>query len=389
MPNKSIKIAYCIPSLYSVSGMEKTLTIKANYFSEVYNYKIYVILTDGKGLLPAFPLSEKIEVVNLNINYDTIWSFPIYKKATYYIYKQWIYRKRLTKVLNDIKPDITISMLRREINFITKIKDGSIKIGELHFNKSNYRDFNTNRNNNIPQIIKVFIAKLWMDQLIKNIKRLDKFIVLSYEDMAKWNELNNLSVIYNPIEKFPKVVSDNTSKKVIAAGRFVDQKGFDMLIDCWKIVSIKHPDWTLSIYGNGNKDEFQTQIENNNISDSCLLFDSVQNLDEKFAESSIFAFSSRFEGFGMVITEAMASGLPPVAFACPCGPKDIIHDGVDGLLVEQGNIESLADKICLLIENEEIRKEMGRMARIRAERFRIENISKEWDTLFHSLIDKN
>ncbi len=379
----SIKIAYCIPALYSISGMEKTLTIKANYFADILNYKVYIILTDGKDTVPAFALSNKIEIINLDINYDKIWGYPLYKKSFLYVVKQILFRKRLSKVLNEIKPDITVSMLRREINFIAKIKDGSIKVGEMHFNKSNYRDFDKKGN---PNIIKSLFAKLWMNQLVNNLKRLDKFVVLSYEDKEKWVELNNVAVIYNPIATYPAITSDCSSKKVIAAGRFVVQKGFDMLIDSWKIVSEKHPDWTLTIYGSGNKESFQKQVDNNNNSKTCILKDAVFNLEEKFAESSIFAFSSRFEGFGMVISEAMASGLPPVAFACPCGPKDIIQDGVNGFLVNLGDIDGLAEKISLLIEDKEMRENMGKMARIRSERFRIETIAQEWDQLFRSLL---
>jgi glycosyltransferase involved in cell wall biosynthesis len=379
----SIKIAYCIPSLYSISGMEKTLTIKANYFAEVLNYKIYIILTDGKDKNPAFPLSKKIEIINLDINYDKIWSYPIYKQGFYYLFKQRVFRKKLSRELKTIKPDITVSMLRREINFIAKIKDGSKKIGEMHFNKDNYRDLN--RVGFINSVKRVF-AKLWMLQLVNNLKRLDKFVVLSYEDKDKWHELDNVTVIYNSIADYPEKVSDCSSKKVIAAGRFVNQKGFDMLIDSWKIVSEKHPDWTLSIYGSGNKEEFQRQAEKNGVTTNCIFYEPVEDLYQKFAEGSIFAFSSRFEGFGMVITEAMACGLPPVAFSCPCGPKDIIEDGVNGLLVNTGDTEALAAKICLLIENEAMRKEMGLLARERSKRFKIETIAKEWDDLFLSLI---
>jgi glycosyltransferase involved in cell wall biosynthesis len=110
------------------------------------------------------------------------------------------------------------------------------------------------------------------------------------------------------------------------------------------------------------------------------------NLYDKFVESSIFAFSSRFEGFGMVITEAMACGIPPVAFACPCGPKDIISDGKDGYLVDPGDTEILAQKICCLIEDDSMRTKMGGEARIRAERFKIERIAQEWDLLFKSIV---
>ena len=88
----------------------------------------------------------------------------------------------------------------------------------------------------------------------------------------------------------------------------------------------------------------------------------------------------------MVITEAMSCGVPPVAFACPCGPKDIITDGEDGLLVTPGDIQGLAEKICYLIENENIRKEMGRKARLRAHDFKRERLAKEWDMLFTEVL---
>ena len=379
-----VKLAYCIPALYSASGMEKTLTIKANYFAEVLGYNVFIITTDGAGKPPAFLLSNKITVINLNIDFEDIWNYPIYKKAFFYLFKQMVFKRRLSKTLMQIKPDITISTLRREINFITKIKDGSRKVGELHFNKRNYRDLDKHDS---PGFFKSVISKLWMNQLIGNLKKLDRFVVLSYEDKEQWNELENVSVIYNPLEKLPEKTSDCSAKKVIAAGRFVHVKGYDMLIDSWKIVSEKHPDWTLTIYGAGNKESFRKQAEAYGIGDKCFLEEPVSNLDDKFVESSIFAFSSRFEGFGMVITEAMASGIPPVAFACPCGPKEIINDGIDGILVEKGDINSLAGKINYLIENEDIRKEMGLAARKRAERFQIEVIAKEWELLFNELLN--
>jgi glycosyltransferase involved in cell wall biosynthesis len=363
--------------------MEKVLTVKANYFAEEYGYDVTIVLTDGKDMSPYFPLSNKVKILNLDINFEKIRLYPIYIKIPIYLYKQYIYKRRLTKVLMSTRPDITISMLRREVNFFADINDGSKKIGELQFNKLNYRDFNTKGED---AGIKGFFAKLWMKQLVTNLRKVDKFVVLSEEDKKSWTELSNVVVIHNPIECIPEESSNCTSRKVIAAGRFVSQKGFDMLLDSWKIVNERHPDWILSIYGNGSKDSFRKQIILNGIENSCFLYDAVLNINEKFTESSIFAFSSRFEGFGMVITEAMSCGIPPVAFACPCGPKDIISDGVDGILVTPENVDELSDKICFLIENEDIRREMGRRARIRAEQFRIEVIAKEWNTLFENLL---
>jgi hypothetical protein len=136
----SLKIAYCIPSLYYPSGMERVVTLKANYFAEVYGYEIVIILTDGKDKKPFYALSPLVSIINLDINYDELYGKSFLKKIALYLKKQRIFKNRLKDCLLKIKPDITISTLRREINFINSIKDGSVKIGEIHFSKANYRD---------------------------------------------------------------------------------------------------------------------------------------------------------------------------------------------------------------------------------------------------------
>lgn len=380
--NTKIKIAYCIPSLYYPSGMERVLTLKANYFTEVFGYEIHIILTDGENKPPYYELHPNIIVHQLAINYDHLYGTPIHRRILGYFKKQRVFRKRLNECLNRIKPDITISLLRRDINFINKMTDGSIKLGEIHFNKSNYREFNLPK---LPNSIKKLIKHFWMKQLIHKLRSLERFIVLSYEDAAEWTELNNVTVIHNPLSFIPESQSDCSRKQVIAVGRYMPQKGFDRLISAWKIVSQKHPDWVLRIYGDGMREKLQKQIDMLNINKTCILEHSVRNIIEKYCESSIFVLSSRFEGFGMVITEAMVCGVPPIAFTCPCGPRDIIENNIDGILVENGDIVGLADKICFLIENESVRKEMGTRARLHVERFKIENIALQWKSLFESI----
>lgn len=381
--NKKIKIAYCIPSLYYPSGMERVLTLKANYFAEHFGYEIHIILTDGKDKEPYYKLYPSITLHQLDINYDEMYGRSLWKRISGYWNKQQLFMKRLNDCLCEIRPDITISLLRRDINFINKMKDGSIKLGEIHFNKSNYREFSDNR---LPAFVQHCVKKYWMWQLIRQVRQLKRFVVLSYEDAAEWTKLKNVAVIYNPLPFFPERQSDGSSKQVIAAGRYMPQKGFDRLIDAWSIVNMQYPDWVLRIYGDGMRQQLQQQIDRLGIASSCILEHSTPDIDEKYCESSIFALSSRYEGFGMVIIEAMACGIPPVSFACPCGPRDIIDDGKNGLLVENGNIEMLAGKICYLIENDEIRRKMGQQARIDVERFKIEQIAGQWKELFESLV---
>lgn len=377
-----MKIAYCIPSLYIPGGMERVLTIKANYFADIYGYEVFIILTDGKNKTPYYQLSPNIHLINLDINYDELNGQTFYKRLPKYLLKQQVFKRKLRKCLMTLKPDISISMLRREINFINSIQDGSKKIGEIHVNKSNFRDFNEEK----ASPVKKLLARIWMKQLIGELKKLDKFVTLSHEDKDKWTEIDHVIAIHNPLSFFPEKVSDCSNSQVIAVGRLIPQKGFDMLIDAWKIVSDRHPEWTLRIYGECEQKEYLAQINRLNLENTCKLEGAVYDIVNKYLESSIFVLSSRFEGFGMVITEAMACGLPAVSFACPCGPKDIINEGKDGFLVEPENIEKLADRIIYLIENDDIRKKMGMEARANTERFRMEKIASEWKTMFESLL---
>lgn len=377
------KIVYCIPSLHFPSGMERVLTLKANYFADVLGYKIYIILTDNKDKEPYYKLSPKIKLINLDIKFDTNWRLPIYNRAFSYFIKQIRYKRRLKELLFEIRPDITISTLRREINFLNSIKDGSKKIGEIHFSRTHYRNMESNGKENV---LKRLISKLWMHQLIRALKKLSMFVTLSSEDNDRWIEVKNRKFIYNPLSFFPDKVSECKTKQVIAVGRYTYQKGFDMLIESWKYIKEKHPDWVLKIYGGGDKKSFEELRDSLGLQDNIFLEPSTDNIIDKYCESSIFVLSSRFEGFGMVITEAMACGLPAVSFECPSGPRDIINDGEDGLLVENGNIKQLAEKISYLIENEELRKEMGSKARINVERFKIENIAKQWVDLFDKVL---
>ena len=159
-----------------------------------------------------------------------------------------------------------------------------------------------------------------------------------------------------------------------------------MLLEAWKSVSKKHPDWILNIFGEGDKESLEEQIQKNDLLNKCFLKNTTNQIIDEYCNSSIFVLSSRFEGLPMVLAESMACGLPPVAFQCPCGPKDIIHNNQDGILVENGNISQLADKLIFLIENENIRKKMGTTARNNIQRLKIENIAKQWNNLFQELI---
>lgn len=375
------KIVYCTPALYMAGGVERVLTLKANYFAEHYGYDITIILTEGRDKPLFYQLSDKIKIVHLDINFEELWGQPFVSKVLLYLKKQREFRRKLREQLMRIRPDITISLLRREINFITSINDGSLKIGELHVNRANYRNFEANDTN----ILKRLFARFWMDNLVKHLSRLDRFVVLTEEDFQSWKELDNTIVIPDPMSFKPTGFSRQEHKRVIAVGRYAYQKGFDMLLEAWSMIEKQCPEWQLAIYGMGNRTPYEQQAARLGLDMTrCHINGSTADIEKEYSESSLFVLSSRFEGFGMVLVEAMSCGLPVVSFACPCGPRDIVSNRRNGLLVENGNVEQLAKAMLSLISDDDMRRKMGESAKDDVRRFDLDVIAGLWQKLFET-----
>jgi len=380
MVSKQFRIVYCTPALYFAGGMERVLTMKANYFAEHFGYDVTIILTDGKEKPIFYPLSDKVKVINLNIGFEELWACSFLKKIFIYLKKQYLYKKLLNRELMRIRPDITVSMLRREINFINDIQDGSKKIGEIHINRANFRNFEGNN------ALKNLFSKFWMNSLLSKLQRLDRFVVLTEKDKEAWVELNNVCVIPNPLSFTSTRHSDLSEKRIIAVGRYCHEKGYDLLLKAWGIVQNRTTDWRLEIFGEGDRTQYEEMVDTLNLDrHRCILNGRSSKIQDEFLNSSLSVCSSKFEGFGLVITEAMACGLPVVSFDCPWGPRAIISDGEDGMLVENGNVDKLAEALVLMIQNPKQRKAMADKAIENVQRFSIDQIAGQWKSLFESL----
>lgn len=377
-----LKIVYITPQLYTADGVARVLTMKANYFAENYGYDITIILTEGYGKPLFYTLSPQIKVINLNLNFEEIWHKSFIKKALFYLKKQRKYKNILTNELMQLHPDITVTLLRREINFINNIKDGSIKIGEMHVLRSHFRNFEKNDTN----IIKELFSKYWSYRLIGKLQRLERMIVLTEKDCQAWKELNNVIAIPNPLSFTPKEISSLTEKKIIAVGRYYQEKGFDLLLEAWAKIYKEHPDWRLEIYGDGDKHSYEEIRDRLAIPPTCCILNGrTNNIEKEYVNSSIFVCSSRFEGFGMVLTEAMACGLAVISFDCPWGPGSIISHNEDGILVEAERTDKLAAAIDSVINNPEKRISLAQNAIKNVKRYQMDKIAMQWKDLFDSL----
>ena len=295
----------------------------------------------------------------------------------------YLYRKKLEYWLKTLKPDIVISTLGRELDFLTQLDDRSIKIGESHIAKPYTRNLHLMEQRGFPY---KQIARHWRKKQEEAVKKLDALVVLTQHDADNWKEVKKACVIPNFLPFSPQKGSSCLEKRIISIGRYSEQKGYDRLIEAWIKVNRKHPDWHIRIYGEGqDRNSLQELIEKHHIENSFSLCPPTKSIQEKYLESSIYVMSSRFEGLPMALLEAMACGVPCISFDCPYGPAEIITPEEDGILVKNGNTDELADAICRLIEDTDKRIRMGKQAQKNIQRYLREEVMKLWDELFNTL----
>ncbi|MFI3320246.1 MAG: glycosyltransferase family 4 protein [Rikenellaceae bacterium] len=378
-----MKIAYMLSNTHGPGGMSNILLKKTSYLIKKGG-DITIITTSQKKNLPTFyNFSDKLRYIDLGINYLEFSDKPLLIKLFAKFFKARKHKKRLAEVLHKEKFDIVISMFEGEVRFLCDIDDGSRKIAEIHFAKQ----FRLQRKQS--STLSVILNKLAMKVDESIVSKLDKFVVLTDEDKSDWPNKHNITRIYNFVD-IPKEISTLNNKRAIAVGRLDYQKGFDTLIDIWAIVNKKYPDWKLDIYGSGSdKDKLQEQISRLGLNGMVIINDAAPEIYSKMQDSSMYLMTSRYEGFGLVLAEANACGVPAVSFECKCGPRDIIIDGESGFLVPQDDTETFADRVCQMIENESLRKEMGANARKRIEEnFSEEVVMKQWEEIFHELVNE-
>ena len=380
-----MKIYYIYTALVTKGGADRVIAEKANWLAE-HGHEIAIITDTQMGREPVFPLSPKVRLIDLAVDFSQEYGHGFLVRIWMYYKLMRQYRRMVTDVLMKDRPDIVISTLGRDISFITKIKDGSKKIGEAHTTKHFIRNFHLLEQRNV---IFKYLTKFFRWHMDRQVNRLDALVVLTTQDQHDWGDKIPVYVIPNSFPFYPDKPSLCENKQAIIVGRYNSAKGYNYLIDAWKIVYQKHPDWIINIFGSGEyEDRVRKQIQDHGLQDVVIMNNPIDHIMEEYQKSSIYVMSSVFEGFAMVLLEAMSCGLPCVSFDCPYGPRNVITDGEDGILVEYLNSQALADNICKLIENEELRKRMGNNGRRNVLRFSREMIMPQWVELFKSLTNK-
>lgn len=375
-----MKIVYCTHSVYCPGGMERVLLNKVRWIRENTPWQVIIVTTDQEGRKPFYDFPEGVRIVDLGINYSRGNSLSPFGKITDYFHRRKLHRRRLSDFLMQERPDLTITLYPSEASFVPDIKDGSKKILEFHYSK-NFR-LQYNRKGLLG------LADKWRTRADeKLVRRFDRFVVLTNQDARDWGDIPNMSVIPNAAIPLSSEHSDCLSRRVIAVGRLDYQKGFDRLIKAWRLVMDKGlTDWHLDIFGQGEwKDYLNGIIQENNLGNWVTVNAPVSDIAAQYTSSSLLAMSSNYEGFPMVMIEAMSCGLPVVTFDYKCGPRDIITPEVNGLIVPNGDIQAFADALVRVMTHTEMRRDMGRAALAVTERYSLETVMKSWNNLFEKL----
>lgn len=373
-----MKLIYCLAGTFNAGGMERVVVGKANWLVK-NGYDVIIVTTEQNGRQDFFSLEKAVKRIDLDVMYsENVTSNP-FKKYMARRQKMHKHRDLMREVIEKEKPDIVISTFGNEVSFIPSFKDKSKKMAEIHF--SRWYRLQLNRKS-IWRLIDRYLTR----QDFKILKKYDKFVCLTKEDLRNWVGLKNVMCIPNFIEIENAEKAALKENQMIAVGRLSYQKGYDRMIKAWKIVSERHPAWTLNIFGGGElKDTLIGLIDSLGLNETVIIHNPTDDIKSEYLNNSALLLSSHYEGLPMVLLEAMSYGLPLISFDCQCGPRDIIRNNANGLLVKDGDINGLAEAVIKAIESEGLRHKLGNGAKEEAKNYSIDAIMEKWTTLFNDM----
>lgn len=361
-------LLYITNAIHGSGGLERVLAVKTNYLINQYGYTISIVTLNSENIQPFYNFNNQINFYNINVS-KNLFAYGLQ------------YYKGIKKIIAMVNPhgisvcDDGLKGLLFPMLFGKKIP----VIYERHVSKLiEFKAENTPFYNRLFVKIKFKIMDYLGGQF-------HKFILLTKGNCKEWN-LKNIKVIPNPLPFNPIEKSTLKNKKVLAVGKQSYQKGYDRLLKIWKIAAEQFPDWQLEVYGTKNQllglEQMAVTL---GLQKSVSFLDPIASIEAKYKEASIYVMSSRYEGFGMVLIEAMSFGIPCISFSCPHGPSDIIINDKNGFLIPDGDTHAFAAKLTELMGNYEKRKSMGAYSKNLVTAYNPKLVSEQWHKLFQSL----
>lgn len=364
-----MRLLYILPKIKTAGGVARVIAIKANYFVEHFGYEVHILSQNEENEIPFYEFDSEIVFHNMILKGNVFRFFTSFQK-------------QINQKISEIKPDVILVADNGLKAFIFPLiaKRKTPIVFECHGSKFIEEE--------VPKKNFIFKSIQKIKYRFKDFgaHKFTRIVALSEENLKEWNVENGV-FIPNPSWIKSKKSSDLKNKKVIAIARNSYEKGLDRLLLIWKVIGEKYPDWTLDIYTN-DVDSLENEALKLEIESGINYLHFVKNIQKKYLKASICVMTSRTEGFPMVLLEAMASGLPCVAYDCPIGPRAILTNAENGFLIPDHNIEMYVEKLSFLIENEEVRLKFGLDAKETSKQYSVKKIMGQWREFLESLVSK-
>ncbi|OXA77455.1 hypothetical protein B0A58_05660 [Flavobacterium branchiophilum NBRC 15030 = ATCC 35035] len=366
-----MKIAYIVPSILDEGGVARILSIKTHYLITHLQYEIAILSQIESHETPFYTFHPDIEWVTIPFNKKAIKSIFVYYKYL----NNWLvnYNPDLIVVCDNGLKSFLLPFLVKYPKPLLYEVHSTVSVDNLNGKKISHRIYNYFKNK-----YKHF-----------GINQFSKVVLETPSAINDW-KCSNATVIANPIWFSSAQKSELKNPLVIAVGRHVYEKGFDQLLSIWSQLIPKYPTWKLAIYGNESSDmDLKKRAKDLQIDNNVIFYNAVKNIQDAYINAAIFAMTSRFEAFGMVLIEAMECGLPCIAYNCPNGPKEIIQHQINGFLVQNSNEVSYLEFLEQLMVDESLRIKMGKESAKLAKKYELDQIMYQWHELFLSCCNKN
>lgn len=367
-----MKIVYVFRSLAVWGGIERILVDKMNWLV-AHGHEVCMITADqGQHTLP-YQMDSRIRMTDLCICFHHQYRYSGWRRLVDVWQRQRRFQRKLREQLRASGPDVIVCTTANYVGTLARLKGRVPLVVESHSICNRLVDNGRMRG----------VRRWWQRRMLR---RADMLVALTEGDAAEWRKwVDHVAVIPNMVHvPQPTPLSSPAARRVIFAGRFEPQKQLDHLLTIWQKARQRHPGWTLAIYGEGSqRDWLLSEVA---LMDASIeVFPPTDHIFECYAQASILVLTSSFEPFGLVLPEAMLCGVPVVSYDCPYGPRAIITDGEDGLLARPQDADDFANKLCQLMDDEELRRRMGSKAAMKARHYEAHHVMPLWEKLFQDL----
>lgn len=374
-----MKIFYVYRMISHFNGAERIIVDKINLLAQLYKYDIILVTVDQANHPINYSLDKCVQFVDLKIRTHSPYQYPQgLRRWKEKLRVAHLFKKRFQQLIFQEHPDVIVCLSDTLTNWVINARDKVPLVIESH---SIFRETLHWGNGKTPLSGK-FVR--WYTLL--SIRRANVVVALTEPDAQYWRIINkDVRVIANVVHHNPfGHVSDCKSKHVIFVSRISHQKGIPYLIEIWKRVNKRHPDWHLDVYGEREQeDDYQALVRHEFI--NIHVHKPTSDIFKCYIDSSILLLTSVYEPFGLVLVEAMSCGLPVVSFDSDFGPREIITNEVDGFLIPLFDVDMFSSRVCQLIEDPNLRLQIGKAGIEKSMRFSSEIIMPQWKSLFEEL----